>query len=826
MKPSYLSTLGALFTSLALLGSAAAQDPIADIRHTPSTITIDGVADEAVWGSANEYTNFEHAASEPPDSEDDLSAKWRALWDEENLYFFIEVTDDATVLDDNNDWQDDSIEIYIDAEALSRTGDEPVDDYRPGEWPIYQLTVLAGSNKLHNGINHAFWGELNPDADLETGEVGGNEIDFYPMNGVGSFDGTNYSLEVALPWTSLGDITPDAILDRGLFGLGFAVNDDDDEEGRDHQIMWGTSNGDLWMSAVQFPSVQLLVPEGPGPDIFVRSKADLGRLSAAEMSHSRTVEIRNVGTENALMVTGVTVTGPDAGSVTIDEQPSMIEPSGVGELKYTLTPGRTGDFQFGFEITTNDVDAEDQTKTVSVSAAIINSAGPAAHFAMDDAVGSTEMRDITGYGRHGTYSGGVLGQEALATGTAVLFNGSEFGTVSTDDLISEKFTVSLWLDGAEVGGTQLVIGQGEGNPIFGLLLQDGAPAWFADGGVEFVAEDATVAAGEKRLLTATYDGETSTVVLYLDGAAVATQEGAAEVQLGSGEPWSIGSFGGVLGFNGTIDDVQIYTRVLAAEDVQGLFDDPGSVPSAFVGGELPDGAIAGDAGLGGTSGLSGYYWNVGVKEVPTTGEPMHREGDGPDGADTSNSGWADNNVFNRPITGSFDATTFEYAGNDLTPIGEWLGADAASYEGADGNLDDGVFRFVGYVYAAEPGPRTIDFNAGSDDGAVVYIGDEAIVENDNGHGEGDAVSGTYDFPAQGFYPIDIRYFNGDWTNDAGDHGGANFRNNTLADLTLFQTVEGVDPFYVPDGAEPVLPNGAIAGGPELAGEDSFRRKSL
>ncbi|MEM7385415.1 MAG: LamG-like jellyroll fold domain-containing protein, partial [Verrucomicrobiota bacterium] len=264
---------------------------------------------------------------------------------------------------------------------------------------------------------------------------------------------------------------------------------------------------------------------------------------------------------------------------------------------------------------------------------------------------------------------------------------------------------------------------------------------------------------------------------------------------------------------------QTVTATLEAGDVVDLIHSPlgtdgtnadgcdGSLQSMSIfgestGGGLPDGAIAGGPELAGAEGLAGYYWNLGIKEIPTSGEPMHREGDGPDGADTSNSGWADNNVFNsRGITGSFEAKTFQYEGNDLTPIGEWLGEDAASYDGSDGNLDDGLFRMVGYVYAAEAGEKTITFDNGSDDGLVVYIGDEAVVENDNGHGEGDPVSGTYNFPAQGYYPIDIRYFNGDWTNDAGDHGGANLRNNNLAeDLTLVQSVEGVDPFYTPPTA--------------------------
>ncbi|MEM7383617.1 MAG: LamG-like jellyroll fold domain-containing protein [Verrucomicrobiota bacterium] len=255
-------------------------------------------------------------------------------------------------------------------------------------------------------------------------------------------------------------------------------------------------------------------------------------------------------------------------------------------------------------------------------------------------------------------------------------------------------------------------------------------------------------------------------------------------------------------WDGLIDDVAFWNRALTDDEVDTLANSGASLQQILTlrkGPNLPDGYVAGGPDLAGAEGLSGYYWNLGIKEIPTSGEPMHREGDGPEGADTSNSGWADNNVFNsRAITGSFDAKTFQYEGNDLTPIGEWLGDDAASYDGSDGNLDDGLFRMVGYVYAAEAGEKTITFDNGSDDGLVVYIADEAVVENDNGHGEGDPVSGTYNFPAEGYYPIDIRYFNGDWTNDAGDHGGANLRNNNLAeDLTLVQGVAGVDPFYTP-----------------------------
>ncbi len=195
---------------------------------------------------------------------------------------------------------------------------------------------------------------------------------------------------------------------------------------------------------------------------------------------------------------------------------------------------------------------------------------------------------------------------------------------------------------------------------------------------------------------------------------------------------------------------------------------------------------------GGEAGLAGFYWRLEPKAVPTAMEPMHRAGDGPDGADNANSGWVDDNVYSTDATGSFTATTFDYGGNDLTPVTEWLRDDSGSFSGTESNLDDGVFRMVGYICVTEPGVQT--FETTSDDGSVVYINDELVVSNDNGHGN-QTVEGSYDFPSAGYYPVDIRYFNGDWLNEEGtEHGGANFIGNfSLTDFV--QTVDTVEPFY-------------------------------
>ena len=104
--------------------------------------------------------------------------------------------------------------------------------------------------------------------------------------------------------------------------------------------------------------------------------------------------------------------------------------------------------------------------------------------------------------------------------------------------------------------------------------------------------------------------------------------------------------------------------------------------------------------------------------------------------------------------------------NDLTPIRDWLLADGESYVGADGNMDDGILSFTGYIRIDSPGE--VDLRSESDDGSIIWIAGEKVVDNDGSHGApGPAPDGTYNFESAGLYPIEIAWFNGDWTNDDG-----------------------------------------------------------
>ncbi|MBI2948395.1 MAG: hypothetical protein HYY23_12190, partial [Verrucomicrobia bacterium] len=83
--------------------------------------------------------------------------------------------------------------------------------------------------------------------------------------------------------------------------------------------------------------------------------------------------------------------------------------------------------------------------------------------------------------------------------------------------------------------------------------------------------------------------------------------------------------------------------------------------------------------------LNGEYWRRPINSVPTDGatNPTNRIDNQINGFGTPN--------------GTFRATRFVYLGNDLTHVTNWLGADASSFVGTANNLDDGVFRFSGFI---------------------------------------------------------------------------------------------------------------------------------
>jgi hypothetical protein len=175
---------------------------------------IDGKAED-IWSIASEY-KIENVMYSSALSPNDLSADFKAMWDEDNLYVLIEVADDNLKNDSSPDqwWFDDSAEVYIDADnAKSSQYDDNDAQY------------------------HFDWDKTNPT--MNVGQQHGRKegVEFAMVT-----TREGYITEIRFPWSTLG-AKPFA---GATIGLDVHVNDDDDGGQRDGKIGWNDKNDRAW----------------------------------------------------------------------------------------------------------------------------------------------------------------------------------------------------------------------------------------------------------------------------------------------------------------------------------------------------------------------------------------------------------------------------------------------------------------------------------------------------------------------------------------------------------------------------------------------------
>jgi hypothetical protein len=193
-------------------------------------IIIDGHV-ESAWDNTSPY-QLTHAIASPgaenvtaPSSSGDLSGWFKVLWDSENLFFLVDITDDIlkrdTDIGSKWDWHDDGIEIMVDADnSMLYYYDYKDFNYR---FRINDGTVREVAN----------WYE----ADKKTSMV--NFAQQITSNG--------YRFEVRIPWAQM-DVSPSG---GDFIRIDVQVTDDDNGGERDHKLAWWDKD-DL---AYQFPIV-------------------------------------------------------------------------------------------------------------------------------------------------------------------------------------------------------------------------------------------------------------------------------------------------------------------------------------------------------------------------------------------------------------------------------------------------------------------------------------------------------------------------------------------------------------------------------------------
>ena len=181
---------------------------------------------EASWNSANSET-IANVVLGPVTSDINLSGSFRTLWDSSNLYVLVQINDDAQHNDSGTQpWNDDSVEIYIDANNDKQTS-YGSDDYR------YNF-VWNGSSVTIRELQH----------NAVTGVVASRVS-----------TATGYTIEVKLPWSTLGQT---GVAVNALFGLDVHINDDDNGGSREGKKAWFNTVDTSWQNPGTFATVRLI----------------------------------------------------------------------------------------------------------------------------------------------------------------------------------------------------------------------------------------------------------------------------------------------------------------------------------------------------------------------------------------------------------------------------------------------------------------------------------------------------------------------------------------------------------------------------------------
>jgi hypothetical protein len=206
---------------------------------------------------------------------------------------------------------------------------------------------------------------------------------------------------------------------------------------------------------------------------------------------------------------------------------------------------------------------------------------------LDDGSG-TSAADSSGTGNTGTLQNGPTWTTSGEIGGALTFASASTQYVSVTDAASLRpanWTVSTWVNLTSLpssGGQTKLVAKDDSNSYsdYGLSIDNGDHCaglnWrlyfnHSDGTTYAICYAATINTGTWYLATGTWDGTTLTI--YVNGVSVATSTPGSTPSTGAGGDLEMGheyNISGSIYLNGTLDDVRVYNRALAAAEVSTL----------------------------------------------------------------------------------------------------------------------------------------------------------------------------------------------------------------------------------------------------------------
>lgn len=304
-----------------------AADNRAQINKTISAPTIDGAVDEA-WTSAARYFLPSLLVGDAPVPNTNIASTFRLLYDDNNLYGLVEVTDDVLINDSVSDyWHDDAVELYLDTNFSRGTSYDGVDD---------RLTIFRWNDPVTKR------GTTSPPlpAGLQWALVA-------------TADG--YRVEFLLPLNQIG-ISPTA---GYTFGLDVHVHDDDDGGTREHKLAWNSLIDQTYLN----PSLMGIAYLAAATNTAPVAQDDTATVAAGDVLNGPSVLANDSDADgDNLTVELSPVTAPTHGTLALNPD---------GTYRYTPNAGFVGSDSFIYRVLDGNNGSDTATVFISVEQVLI-----------------------------------------------------------------------------------------------------------------------------------------------------------------------------------------------------------------------------------------------------------------------------------------------------------------------------------------------------------------------------------------------------------------------------------------------------------------------
>ena len=304
------ATSGGGFTAHTVVTVNSAAEVI--VPYASTAPALDGVIDSGYGGVLGVIAKPAPGEAAPAPS--NISASWRAAFTNSDLYIVVDVTDDAWITTEATEWNNDSVELFLDGNNSKNSTSDGLNDIKVAFMPqpdgtVKVQTVVYPPNPAGldlSGVQAAF-----------THKTGGGE----------NYSG--YVLEIKVPLATLGTVAEEG----RKIGIDFQLDDNDTPGARDRYLTWFGSN--LNNNPAAYGTVTLgAIDGGGGTDVPVTGVSVSPDEVTLEVGQTEQLAatIEPVDADN----TNVTWTTSDAAIATVDES-GLVTAIAPGETTITVT---------------------------------------------------------------------------------------------------------------------------------------------------------------------------------------------------------------------------------------------------------------------------------------------------------------------------------------------------------------------------------------------------------------------------------------------------------------------------------------------------------